>query len=70
MAGKAAKRKKAPFTLCRDYLGFGVTSITAGLGFFMLTLLTTANFVKILVIAFFMILGVIDLTLYYFFRER
>ena len=69
MAKRTHKAHKG-FHLCKDYFGFGIMSLFAGLAFLTVTFLTTVNIVKIFVIGFFVILGIIDLTLYYFFREK
>ena len=58
------------FSLCRDYLGFGIVLLLVGAGFMLLTALTEASTVKIAVSSFFIVLGTIDLTLYYIFRDR
>ena len=50
--------------MCRDYKDFGRGSIVAGLAFFAISFLFGFNPARIVVIAFFIVLGAVDLLLY------
>ena len=50
--------------MCRDYKDFGRGSIVAGLAFFAISFLFGFNLTRIVIIAFFIVLGVVDLFLY------
>ena len=63
-------KSKRKFSLRPKYFKFGFVSLFTGGTFLVLALLTTLNFFKIFVVAFFLIIGAIDLTLYYFFRGK
>ena len=63
-------KKKPRFCMCRDYFGFGAASVLIGAFFLAIMPLVGTDPAKILVAAFFLILGVLDLVLYYFLREK
>ena len=61
---------KSRMVMCRDFFWFGSASLVIGTLFFFLAFITAMTMVRFFVGAFFLILGIIDLTLYIFFRER
>jgi len=63
------KSKKHKLTMCRDFFCFGTVSLLVGLFFFVVTVLTTVNVVRVIVVAFFVSLGIIDLLLYSLFKK-
>ena len=67
MASKKSKKHK--LVMCRDFFGFGTVSLLVGLFFFVVTILTTVNVVRVIVVAFFVSLGIIDLLLYSLFKK-
>ena len=50
--------------MCRDYKDFGRGSIAAGLAFFAISFFFGFNPVRIAVMAFFVVVGAVDLMLY------
>ena len=50
--------------MCRDYKDFGRGSLIAGAVFFALTFVFGFNPVRIMVVAFFIAAGIVDLALY------
>ncbi|HLD97554.1 MAG TPA: hypothetical protein VI934_04375 [Candidatus Nanoarchaeia archaeon] len=50
--------------MCRDYKDFGRGALMAGAVFFALSLIFGFNQVRIIVIAFFIAAGIVDLVLY------
>jgi len=68
MSKKGSKKRKP--IMCRSYFGFGIFSLIAGTLFLAVAVLTTFTFVRVFVVGFFIVLGIIDLALYSIFRER
>ncbi|MBS3132732.1 hypothetical protein J4470_01205 [Candidatus Woesearchaeota archaeon] len=69
MAGKVEK-KRPRHVMRKSYFGFGILSLLLGMFFLSITVLTAVTAFRILVVGFFVILGIIDLAMYSVFRER
>ena len=60
----ARKPEQGKPLMCRDYKDFGRGSIVAGLAFFAISFFFGFNPVRIAIMAFFIVLGAVDLLLY------
>lgn len=63
-------KQRHKLVMCRDYFGFGMVLLLVGAFFFGVGVLTTFTTVRVIVVALFVALGVIDLFMYSIFKAR
>ena len=61
---EAAKNRQKPALMCKSYKQFGFALLGIGAAFFLMNFIFGENNLRIAIVAFFIMLGVVDLLLY------